>query len=401
MIFKFIFTLNLSFRDILAKAVDNIDIEIEKNLCFVPTGQNDSGDKVDPSVNIEKVDPCKIHVWSRMINVPLEAWSPRGINTLASRLGRPMMMDSTTALMCHKGIGRIGYARVLMEMDAKKGWQAMNRGDEDYDEEVDIIDELDQQKYIVRDWAWLILGDFNVTMNATEHSSGGSLTISDMQEFKYIMNKLELDDICSSGFHFTWTKSLRNPNCNVLKKLERMMVIEEFMQKFLRAYYVFLPYLICGHNPVELIVKEGVPKKQKSLRFSNFIAEKLKTIQERVDKNHHDKKIKEEVVLLVKEYFDASNDELSFQKHKTRVKWLKEGDKNTTYFHGILKARRHKNRVERKTKPVVPVINGIFRNTLSSDEAMTIVREVSDKEIKEALFEIDSDKASGHDGYSS
>ncbi|GJS89878.1 hypothetical protein Tco_0772514 [Tanacetum coccineum] len=45
----------------------------------------------------------------------------RGISTLASRLGRPIMMDSTIASMCHKGVGRAGYARVLVEMDANKG----------------------------------------------------------------------------------------------------------------------------------------------------------------------------------------------------------------------------------------------------------------------------------------
>ncbi|GJT18121.1 RNA-directed DNA polymerase, eukaryota, reverse transcriptase zinc-binding domain protein [Tanacetum coccineum] len=77
--------------------------------------------KWDPSVNIEKVNPCKIPIWSRLVNVPLEAWTPRGISTLANRLGRPIMMDFITANMCHKGTGRTGYARILVEIEANKG----------------------------------------------------------------------------------------------------------------------------------------------------------------------------------------------------------------------------------------------------------------------------------------
>nr|GEU98996.1 zinc knuckle CX2CX4HX4C [Tanacetum cinerariifolium] len=50
-------------------------------------------------------------------------WSLRGISTLASKLGKPLMMDSMIAAMCHNGTGRAGYVRVLIEMDANKGMQ--------------------------------------------------------------------------------------------------------------------------------------------------------------------------------------------------------------------------------------------------------------------------------------
>ncbi|GJZ53384.1 RNA-directed DNA polymerase, eukaryota, reverse transcriptase zinc-binding domain protein [Tanacetum coccineum] len=45
----------------------------------------------------------------------------KGISALASRLGKPIMMDSTTVHMCHHGSGRAGYARILVEIEAKKG----------------------------------------------------------------------------------------------------------------------------------------------------------------------------------------------------------------------------------------------------------------------------------------
>ncbi|GKD93171.1 hypothetical protein Tco_1373008, partial [Tanacetum coccineum] len=32
-------------------------------------------------------------------------------------------MDSMIASMCHKGTGRVAYARVMVEIDAKKGFK--------------------------------------------------------------------------------------------------------------------------------------------------------------------------------------------------------------------------------------------------------------------------------------
>ncbi|GJZ60691.1 RNA-directed DNA polymerase, eukaryota, reverse transcriptase zinc-binding domain protein, partial [Tanacetum coccineum] len=58
---------------------------------------------------------------------------------------------------------------------------------------------------------WVLMGDFNVTLNAAEHSSWSSGNTMDMVEFNEAVNNIEVEDICSSGFQFTWTKSLRNP----------------------------------------------------------------------------------------------------------------------------------------------------------------------------------------------
>ncbi|GJU69887.1 RNA-directed DNA polymerase, eukaryota, reverse transcriptase zinc-binding domain protein [Tanacetum coccineum] len=65
-------------------------------------------------------EPKKMPVWVKITNVPLEAWSVKGISALASNLGKPIVIDSMTASMCHKGIGNLSYARVLVEMEAIK-----------------------------------------------------------------------------------------------------------------------------------------------------------------------------------------------------------------------------------------------------------------------------------------
>nr|GEY14884.1 hypothetical protein [Tanacetum cinerariifolium] len=41
------------------------------------------------------------------------------LTTLGAILGKPMIMDQTTVKMCNKGMGRTGYARVLIQVNAK------------------------------------------------------------------------------------------------------------------------------------------------------------------------------------------------------------------------------------------------------------------------------------------
>ncbi|PWA49443.1 hypothetical protein CTI12_AA482340 [Artemisia annua] len=75
--------------------------------------------KWNPDVSFEKKEPESVPLWIKMYDIPLEAWTVQGISTLASYLGKPIMMDDMTAQMCQYGKGRIGYGRVLVEVQAK------------------------------------------------------------------------------------------------------------------------------------------------------------------------------------------------------------------------------------------------------------------------------------------
>ncbi|GJX96967.1 RNA-directed DNA polymerase, eukaryota, reverse transcriptase zinc-binding domain protein [Tanacetum coccineum] len=77
--------------------------------------------KWDIDVDINKVEPDKLPIWVKLVNLPLKAWTVKGLSALASRLGRLVMMDYVTTKMCNQGIGRLGFARVLIEVEAQKG----------------------------------------------------------------------------------------------------------------------------------------------------------------------------------------------------------------------------------------------------------------------------------------
>ena len=80
---------------------------------------------MEPELGVEKLEPKKLPVWVKIINVPLEAWSVEGISAIESSLGMPIMMDTMTANMCYKGVGNLEFASVLVEMNAEREFKKL------------------------------------------------------------------------------------------------------------------------------------------------------------------------------------------------------------------------------------------------------------------------------------
>ncbi|GJY57634.1 RNA-directed DNA polymerase, eukaryota, reverse transcriptase zinc-binding domain protein [Tanacetum coccineum] len=57
----------------------------------------------------------------KIMNVPLEAWNAEGIGRITSCIGTPIIIDRITTSMCEKSYGRASFARVLIEVEARKG----------------------------------------------------------------------------------------------------------------------------------------------------------------------------------------------------------------------------------------------------------------------------------------
>ncbi|GJT58681.1 RNA-directed DNA polymerase, eukaryota, reverse transcriptase zinc-binding domain protein [Tanacetum coccineum] len=129
---------------------------------------------------------------------------------------------------------------------------------------------------------------------------------------------------------------------------------------------------------------------------------KLQEAQTLVEKNPHDCSIKEKVVQALCDYNEAVTDEEKLLAQKARIKWLNEGDKNSSYFHKVIKGRRSRNRVDVICdERAILDDEGLFSTMLNQDEAEDMIRVVSNKEIKDAMFDIGDNRAPGPDGYSS
>ncbi|GJS42013.1 hypothetical protein Tco_0567056 [Tanacetum coccineum] len=103
-------TSNKETSNSYAQVVDMVD-NVNK-LFVVPTGVNDKGEEV--LVFYEDLVKEGSEKWKNTV----QKWDPEVI----FRLGKPIMMDQMNADMRNKGIGWLGYARVLVEIDAAKAF---------------------------------------------------------------------------------------------------------------------------------------------------------------------------------------------------------------------------------------------------------------------------------------
>ncbi|GKB19604.1 RNA-directed DNA polymerase, eukaryota, reverse transcriptase zinc-binding domain protein, partial [Tanacetum coccineum] len=79
--------------------------------------------KWDPEIGLDRIEPKVLPVWVKLVNMPMEAWTNEGISAIASCIGKPKIMDSMTSYVCKNRLGRTEFARVLVEIEAIKGFK--------------------------------------------------------------------------------------------------------------------------------------------------------------------------------------------------------------------------------------------------------------------------------------
>ncbi|GAV92519.1 Exo_endo_phos domain-containing protein [Cephalotus follicularis] len=68
---------------------------------------------------------------------------------------------------------------------------------------------------------WVVMGDFNVTRYGSEHTSSRTITKA-MQDFNKALTSAELEDLTSSGLHYTWSNT-RTGTEAIAKKLDKAL----------------------------------------------------------------------------------------------------------------------------------------------------------------------------------
>ncbi|GJY22644.1 RNA-directed DNA polymerase, eukaryota, reverse transcriptase zinc-binding domain protein [Tanacetum coccineum] len=271
----------------------------------------------------------------------------------------------------------------------------------------------------------VIMGDMNVSLNLEDHTVCMSCITQDIEEFQDYVNALKMKDICSTGFHFTWTKSLTNHVAGILKKIDRVMGSEEFMEIHNKAYVVFLPYGISDHCPAILTCAQLLKAKPKSSRFDNYITDKeefsqvvsdkwsidaisfnmfklrsLDDLQRDIDKDPHNAQLRSSGVQLLPEYTAAIEDE----EKLFRVEEIC-GEDNTRYVGDQVPIQfvNHFQKFTgaKKDKECLAMDPELFTNKISDLDSFNMVGEVTNNEIKVSICDINDNKSPGPDGFTS
>ena len=130
--------------------------------------------------------------------------------------------------------------------------------------------------------------------------------------------------------------------------------------------------------------------------------------------------------LLQQELWEVSNAYESLLRQKSRDKWIKEGDSNTTYFHKAINVRRNYNALQglfidgnwvqqpdrikneafnfflhrfSEDKSFRPTLDGVFFHSIDQNQREGLIAPFSDQEIKDAVWSCGGDRCPGPDGF--
>nr|GEY06987.1 hypothetical protein [Tanacetum cinerariifolium] len=220
---------------------------------------------------------------------------------------------------------------------------------------------------LIRNRPWILLGDFNATLNLKDHSAGGYEPNAAMREFKS------------------------------MSKLWRIMGNLQFNDAF--------PGSFANHTVSQII------------RLVFFVSQR----------DPSSSILREEHAHYLLAFKAAQLDEERFLKQKAKIEWLKAGDSNTAYFHKIVRSKCTRNRIEMVSDASNNIYDGnqvlgafvnhynqflgaecvtiplddhdLFTRVLDDAKADFMVRDVSNDEVKSVIFSIGDDRAHGPDGF--
>ncbi|XP_022027022.1 uncharacterized protein LOC110928156 [Helianthus annuus] len=248
-----------------------------------------------------------------------------------------MVLDQTSQVI---------HAQIKFKRDSKILFCSFIYADNYYKHRWDLWESLWHHKALVHDKPWVMLGDFNSSLNLEDNLFGSSKVNTGMRDFKECVDDLEVFDVNSTGVHYT-LKQKPKKGIGVIKKIDRIMSNDHFIDIFPAAWAIFHPNRILDHSPCILKLSSLTKEKPKPFKFANFIASKerfFKVIQ--LDSDPSNDGLRQKEVVIFKAFNDVSADEECFLKQKAKVEWLGAGDSNTAFFHNSVKSKNHRSRIK-------------------------------------------------------
>ncbi|XP_017228236.1 uncharacterized protein LOC108203686 [Daucus carota subsp. sativus] len=243
---------------------------------------------------------------------------------------------------------------------------------------------------------WCILGDFNSFINMNETTGPPPRAYQGISEFRDCVNNIGVTDLRFSGDFFTWRDN--NLEDILLRKLDRVLVNDNWLASFDLSQAIFLPRGLSDHSPAAVslglrrerifkpfqifqhliehpgflqVVKDawsievqgdpwfvltsklqGVKKGLKRLNSStgdlqdnvNRARTELSLFQSNMPSNP-DRDCLSHELLLMAQFNKALATQETFLKQKSRIKWLNCGDNNNKFFFNCCKARWNNRKI--------------------------------------------------------
>jgi hypothetical protein len=326
---------------------------------------------------------------------------------------------------------------------------------------------------------WLMMGDFNDAMWQSEHFLETRRSEKQMLDFREALSYCDMHDIGFTGTPWTFDNKQRGIR-NVKVRLDRVVASPDWSNIYPQSYVRHLTSSRSDHCPILLTMEHncamGSPSRPRRYEAcwerEETLAEEINlaweghsrpkdlgavasnlngvmdclqawsketvgSIPRRIEKLRKElehinlkfsRHVQEEKRRIEKELDSLLEHEEVYWRQRSRINWLKEGDRNTKKIHQKATWRARKNKIERLMKPdgsmtedkeemedmatkfftdlytadkhVQPdIITDSVQVQISQDMNEKLCTEFSDEEIGYALFQIGPLKAPGKDGF--
>ncbi|XP_074328042.1 uncharacterized protein LOC141665954 [Apium graveolens] len=302
---------------------------------------------------------------------------------------------------------------------------------------------------------WCVIGDFNDMIYEDEKRGGNKQPFYLLTGFTETLETCQLKDLGFVGEKFTWERS-RGSNFWIQERLDRGVANQKWRELFPEAEVEVIEVATSDHLPLYLQLNRRVyMPKEKKFRFENIwvrekecrnivkhgweagetrdIVHKIKSCGEKLQewgeklRSRRDTQGINRYNEVRDEYLKLLDRQEVYWKQRAKQHWLREGDKNTKFFHRYASNRRKNNRIDRlkdgdgnwqdTPEGIRNIIESYFVDLfqascvdgrlsehevvkqVSTYENEELMREISVEEVKTAVFSMHPDKASGPDGF--
>ena len=244
---------------------------------------------------------------------------------------------------------------------------------------------------------WVCLGDFNEILKVSEKWGGPERTQQQMEGFRRVVHTCGFQDLGFEGLEFTWS-NWRSEEERISLRLDRVLATTEWKEKYRDAKVFHVVESTSDHCAIILTNQQG-RRRRKTRRFhfeaiwvrhekcreiiqeswkdhaglqssselinglkacteglkrwsqqelgqvTKKIQEKRKILQDVVQADRNGSR-GDEIDMLCKEINELLDDEEMRWNQRSRVQWLKLGDRNTQYFHHRASQRQKKNEIK-------------------------------------------------------
>ncbi|XP_043705327.1 uncharacterized protein LOC122655174 [Telopea speciosissima] len=300
---------------------------------------------------------------------------------------------------------------------------------------------------------WIVLGDFNVTVLASEKRGPSAFHIGSAMDFAAFLDSSSVLPLPSKGNKFTWSNSRKGGNATAV--LDRSFCNPAWLDRYHDAYQWVLLMFVSDHSPI-VIFSDSVPKpvncpfqvatflklKRLKVNLRAWSRSAFPNVNIEVDRARAALQDAQEVMETVgsteylilcesqakQEYINAITLQEKLWSEKSRVRVLTYGDRNTRFFHLVTKIRCSKNLIQvlkkadgtvlndgpqistyitefyeafhkRVTIEAQPEILSCIPTVISKDDNDFLTAVLSREEIKVATFDLDPDSAPSPDGF--